>query len=74
LTNISVTAWLLEHGADPNLTNHSGLTPLELVCAHRWDYWDKKTGTNRIVLLQGAGTRVTKPGFETLSECLEKLK
>jgi ankyrin repeat protein len=73
-TNISVTGWLLNHGANPNLTNHEGRTPLELVCGQHWGYWDKKMATNRITLLLKAGAKVSKPGFDSLEACLEKIK
>jgi ankyrin repeat protein len=56
-TNISVTAWLLDHGANPNLTNQAGWTPLDVLCNHRWGYWDVKTATNRIALLIKAGAK-----------------
>ncbi|MEY2410060.1 MAG: hypothetical protein QOF48_2730 [Verrucomicrobiota bacterium] len=58
-TNSSVTAWLLQHGANPNLTNHDGRTALELACCKTWGYWDRKTATNRIVLLVKAGATAT---------------
>ena len=73
-TNISATGWLLDHGANPNLTNHEGLTPLELVCGQHWGYWDKKTATNRITLLLKAGAKASKPGFGSLNECLGKIQ
>ncbi len=73
-TNISITAWLLAHGADPNLTNSEGRTPLELVCEQQWGYWEKKSATNRVTLLFNAGTKVSRPGYGTLEECLAKIK
>jgi ankyrin repeat protein len=73
-TNISVTSWLLDHGANPNLTNRDGLTPLELVCDHHWGYWYKKSATNRVTLLIRAGAKVSKPGYEDLEACLGKIK
>ncbi|MCX7723208.1 MAG: ankyrin repeat domain-containing protein [Verrucomicrobiae bacterium] len=73
-TNISLTAWLLAHGANPNLTNSQGRTPLELVCEQQWGYWEKESATNRVTLLFNAGTKVSRPGYDTLEECLAKIR
>ena len=59
VTNISLTAWLLDHGAQLNSTNHAGRTPLDVLCAHRWGYWDRKEATNRIALLVRAGAKTS---------------
>jgi hypothetical protein len=59
-TNSSVTGWLLEHGANPNLTNHQGRTPLELLCEpHTWRFYHPPEVTNRIALLIKAGAKAS---------------
>ena len=59
MTNISVTAWLLEHGANPNLANHAGQTPLQLLQTHKWtNLWDERDAAARIPLLLKAGAKV----------------
>jgi ankyrin repeat protein len=59
-TNSSVTAWLLEHGANPNLTNHQARTPLELLCEpHPWRFYTPQEVTNRVALLVKAGAKAT---------------
>ena len=57
--NISLTGWLLEHGANPNLTNHDGQTPLDLLRTNKWtNSNDEKEAAARIALLQKAGAKV----------------
>jgi hypothetical protein len=57
--NISITGWLLEHGANPNLTNHDGQTPLDLLRAHKWtNSDDEKSTAARIALLLKASAIV----------------
>ncbi len=57
-TNTSVTTWLLEHHARPDLTNHVGQTPLCLLCAQEWLSWQQSDATNRVASLLNAGARV----------------
>jgi ankyrin repeat protein len=57
-TNSSLTAWLLQHGAAPNLTNHLGQTPLHVLIAQSWLRYDPAEGRNRVAMLLEAGTRV----------------
>jgi hypothetical protein len=57
-TNINLTAWLLEHGANPNLTNHDGHTPLDLLRAQKWaDATQEQDAAARIALLQKAAAK-----------------
>jgi ankyrin repeat protein len=61
-TNISLTAWLLEHGANPNLTNHDGQTPLDVLRAHKWATSDEeKAAAARIILLEIAMVEMAGP-------------
>jgi ankyrin repeat protein len=59
-TNTSMTAWLLDHGADPDLTNRLGQTPLHVLCQQPWLRQTNGTesATNRLTLLLKAGVRV----------------
>jgi len=57
-TNSSVTQWLLEHGAQPGLTNGLGQTPLHLLCGQSWLAYGNPPATNRMALLLKAGARV----------------
>ena len=58
-TNISLTGWLLDHGANPNLTNHDGQTPLDLLRTNKWtNSDDEKEAAARIALLLKAGAKV----------------
>lgn len=61
-TNISLTAWLLERGANPNATNRAGKTPLHLTNFR--EVWFSPGGnpiTNQIAHLLRAGARVDAP-------------
>jgi ankyrin repeat protein len=68
-TNTSLTAWLLQHGAQPNLTNRAGQTPLHVLCGQQWLYYSDTRATNRIASLLQAGAQVTLPDAGGLS-CL----
>jgi len=72
LTNRSVTAWLLDRGANPNLTNRQGRTPLGLLCEPRpWRFYTPRDVTNRIALLVKAGAKassLSKEGEATLRQ------
>jgi Ankyrin repeats (many copies) len=50
---IGVMTFLLDHGADPNIPNMHGLTPLEQACGH-----DKGSSVVLAQLLLGAGANV----------------
>ncbi|CAB0038616.1 unnamed protein product [Trichogramma brassicae] len=57
--NICMIKWLLKNGADPNLANKKGLTPLHIIIdchKHHSDYWAK-------ILLETSGrwVQVDKP-------------
>jgi ankyrin repeat protein len=69
---ISITAWLLEHGADPNLTNHEGRTPLELLCDYPWGArFDDSDVLDRMVCLIKAGAKasnLTEKGRDLLRQ------
>jgi hypothetical protein len=71
-TNSSITGWLLEHGANPNITNHQGRTPLELLCEpHSWRFYSPQEVTNRVALLVKAAARassLSKEGEAVLRE------
>jgi ankyrin repeat protein len=65
-TNISLTAWLLDHGANPNLTNRDGQTPVDLLRAHKWANADEeKDAATRIALL-------LKPGVQAPTTKMKK--
>jgi ankyrin repeat protein len=69
---ISITAWLLERGADPNLTNHEGHTPLELLCDYPWgSRYDDSAVLDRMVRLIKAGAKasnLTETGRDLLRQ------
>lgn len=77
-TNSSVTGWLIEHGANPNLTNLQGRTPLELLCEpHPWRFYNPREVTNRIALLVEAGARassLSKEGEAVLRQVVSEGK
>ena len=55
---LHLTGWLLDHGANPNLTNHEGRTPLELLRTYKWDSpWERSEAAARIALLLKAGAQ-----------------
>jgi ankyrin repeat protein len=55
---LHLTGWLLDHGANPNLTNHKGRTPLELLRTYKWDSpWEKSEAAARVALLLKAGAK-----------------
>jgi ankyrin repeat protein len=63
-TNRSVTTWLLEQGAKPNLTNHLGQTPLYALLQQSWLQFDQGAATNRIRALLQAGARLDIPDLQ----------
>ncbi len=60
-TNTSLTAWLIEHDANVNLTNRTGQTPLHILCGQNWISWSANPHTNRIARLLQAGARADIP-------------
>ena len=61
-TNTSLTSWLLEKGANPNLTNILGQTPLLVLCNQSWLATLDRNGatsatSNRLARLLDAGSR-----------------
>lgn len=66
-TNTSVTAWLLKHHAKPDLANHEGQTPLNLLCAQQWIAYQQSEATNRVALLLNAGAKVNAPDSHGLT-------
>ncbi len=56
-TNTSLTTWLLEHHAKPNLVNHEGQTPLHLLCSQQWIAYNEREATNRVAALLDAGAK-----------------
>lgn len=57
-TNTSLTTWLIGHGANVNLTNRAGQTPLHVLCSQNWIGWSGNPVTNRIAWLLRAGARM----------------
>lgn len=60
-TNVSLTAWLLDHGANPNATNRAGQTPLHLFPFQTWWLPPGNPIANQLARLLRAGARVDVP-------------
>jgi ankyrin repeat protein len=57
-TNSSVSAWLIQHRADPALANDLGQTPLHILCGQPWGASFPGTLSNRLAILLTAGARL----------------
>jgi len=58
VTNISLTRWLLDHGAKAGQTNLQGQTPLHVLCGQWWLNNSLPEATNRLALLLAGGAKV----------------
>ena len=59
-TNTSLSAWLIEKGARPDLTNNAGQTPLHILCGQPWANYDSPGVSNRLALLFRADPRLDR--------------
>jgi len=59
-TNSSVSAWLIQHRADPSRTNDLGQTPLHILCGQTWGASFPGTLSNRLAILLAAGARLDR--------------
>ena len=66
-TNTSLTVWLLGHGANPNLTNNQGQTPLHALCGQAWLAYTDGGFTNRVFSLLQSGAQLETPDAKGLS-------
>lgn len=58
-TNTSLTAWTVKQGANVNLTNRAGQTPLHALLSQSWmNHADLNESSNRIETLLAAGARL----------------
>jgi ankyrin repeat protein len=57
-TNESLSVWLIEHHANPNLTNQLGQTPLHFLLEQNWLVYNSHQVSNRVAALLKAGARL----------------
>ena len=59
-TNLSVSGWLIDHGARVTATNKLGQTPLHILCGQPWAAYDGASASNRLDRLLRADARLDR--------------